>query len=155
MKVITHNYLGGIMVSQRLDAPQRNLGAIGWVLLVTVIFGGESLLRFLSGAAELTEHEEQFFRAGHGHAGVMTIAGLLYSTYLGRTALTARAQYLSWAAYAAGVFMVAGGMFLHACTGSPGETSAGTTLAMVGGIVIGLSVLFLAWNLVRNPEVQA
>lgn len=142
-------------MTHRSDQPQRLLGAIGWVLLVTVIFGGESLLRFLSGAADLTEHEEQFFRAGHGHAGVLTIAGLLYSNYLGQTALTARSQYLSWAAYAAGVLMVAGGMFLHAFTGVSGESSAGTTLAMIGGIVIGISVLFLAWNLVRNPEEPA
>lgn len=143
------------MSTTRHDAPQRMLGAITWVLLVTVIFGGESLLRFISGGASLTEHEEQFFRAGHGHAGVLTIAGLLYINYLGKTALTARAQVAAWIAYALGVFAVAGGMFLHAYTGDPGEASAGTTLAMIGGILIGLAVLYLAWNLVRNPEVEA
>jgi hypothetical protein len=143
------------MQTARRDTPGRVLGAITWVLLVTVIFGGESLLRFLSGGANLTGHEEQFFRAGHGHAGVLTIAGLLYINYLGKTALDARAQVLAWAAYAVGVFAVAGGMFLHAFTGEPGEASAGTTLAMIGGIVLALAILFLAWNLVRNPGPEA
>lgn len=140
------------MTTARRDKPQRVLGAISWVLLVAVIFGGESLLRFLSGGDSLTEHEEQFFRAGHGHAGVLTIIGLLYSNYLGKTALPARAQYAAWIAYALGVGGVAGGMFLHAYTGEPGEASAGTTLAMIGGIVIAAAVLYLAWNLIRNPE---
>lgn len=139
------------MVSTRSADAQRWLGAITWVLLVTVIFGGESLLRFIAGGASLTEHEEQFFRAGHGHAGVLTIAGLLYISYLGKTALDARAQVIAWAGYALGIFAVAGGMFLHAFTGDPGEPSAGTTLAMIGGIILGLAILFLAWNLVRNP----
>lgn len=136
----------------RTDRPQRVLGAISWVLLVAVIFGGESLLRFLSGGDGLTEHEEQFFRAGHGHAGVLTIVGLLYSSYLGKTALAARVQYTAWIAYAIGVGGVAGGMFLHAYTGAPGESSPGTTLAAAGGVVIAITVLYLAWHLVRNPE---
>lgn len=131
--------------------PQRVLGAVSWVLLVAVVFGGESLLRLLSGGDNMTGHEEQFFRAGHGHAGVLTIVGLLYSLYLGRTALSHRAQYVAWIAYAIGVFAVAGGMFLHAYTGDPGQSSAGTNLAMAGGIVISVMVLYLAWNLVRNP----
>jgi hypothetical protein len=133
------------------DQPQRVLGAISWVLLIAVIFGGESLLRFLSGGDSLTAHEEQFFRAGHGHAGVLTIVGLLYSMYLGKTALPARAQYTAWIAYAIGVGGVAGGMFLHAYTGQPGEGSAGTTLAAIGGVIIAATVLYLAWNLVRHP----
>lgn len=131
--------------------PQRVLGAISWVLLVAVIFGGESLLRFLSSGDGLTAHEEQFFRAGHGHAGVLTIVGLLYSSYLGKTALPARAQYTAWIAYAIGVFAVAGGMFLHAYTGEPGEGSSGTTLAAIGGVIIAITVLYLAWNLIRTP----
>jgi hypothetical protein len=138
-------------ISRHQPQPQRILGAISWVLLVAVIFGGESLLRFLSSGDDLTAHEEQFFRAGHGHAGVLTIVGLLYSSYLGKTALSARAQYTAWIAYAIGVGGVAGGMFLHAYTGSPGESSAGTTLAAIGGIIISITVLYLAWNLVKNP----
>jgi heme/copper-type cytochrome/quinol oxidase subunit 4 len=133
------------------DRPQRILGAISWVLLVAVIFGGESLLRFLSGGDSLTEHREQFFRAGHGHAGVLTIVGLLYSSYMGKTSLSPRAQYTAWIVYAVGVGGVAGGMFLHAYTGSPGESSAGTLLAAVGGVIIAITVLYLAWTLVRHP----
>lgn len=140
------------METVRWGRPQRILGAISWVLFVTVIFGGESLLRFLSGGGGLTDHEEQFFRAGHGHAGVLTIVGLLYSLYLGKTGLSHGAQYLAWAAYAAGVFALVGGMFLHAFIGAPDEGSAGTLLAAVGGVIVAIMVLTMAWKLVRSSE---
>ncbi len=138
-------------MTNHIAQPQRILGAVSWVLLVAVIFGGESLLRFLSGDG-LTDHEEQFFRAGHAHAGVLTILGMLYSLYLGKTALAPRTQIVAWLVYALGVFGVVGGMFLHAFTGAPGEGSAGTTFAAAGGIVITIMVLYLAWHLVRHPE---
>src|SRR5690606_26250345 len=116
MKVITHNYSGGIIMSRRSDAPQRILGAIGWVLLVTVISRVQWSLRTHKGRDELWEKVRNCYRASRGYAGVMNIAELLYNTYLGRTAVSARAQSLSWAAYGAGVFKVAGGIFLHAFT---------------------------------------
>ena len=80
------------MQTNRRNDPGRILGEITWALLLAVFFGGESLLRFVAGGASLAEHEEQFFRAGHGHAGVLTIVGLLYSSYLGKTDLSPRAQ---------------------------------------------------------------
>ena len=69
------------------DNPQNVLAAISWALLVTVMLGGYALLRLLTTGDNLTDHEEQFFRAGHGHAGVLAAVGILYSSYLGRTLL--------------------------------------------------------------------
>jgi|GEM_PF-2059890 len=129
--------------------PQQMLGALSWVLLVAVMFGGETLLRMLSTGQEMSAHEEQFFRAGHGHAGVLSIIGILYSNYLGKTLLSAKAQVISWCLYATGVFMLSGGMFLYAYTGESGSTSFGSWLTATGGVVIAATVLFLAWQLVR------
>lgn len=129
--------------------PQRVLGAVSWVLLVAVIFGGESLLRLLSSGESMSAHEEQFFRAGHGHAGVLTIIGILYSQYLGKTRLSVRAQVIAWCLYAIGVFALSGGMFLHAYTGDAGQVSPGTWLTAAGGLLVAGTVLFLAWHLFR------
>ena len=74
---------------------QLILGAISWALLVTVMFGGYSLLMLLTSGDGLTAHEAQFFRAGHAHAGVLTGIGILYSNYLGRTRLSPRAQVVA------------------------------------------------------------
>ena len=127
--------------------PGQTLAAISWALLVTVMFGGGSLLTPLTGGGELTAHEERFFRAGHAHAGVLAAIGILYSSFLGRTRLGARAQIGAWLAYALGVGLQSGGMFVHMLAGAPGERSAGTWLTIAGAVVLAGAVLFLAWQL--------
>ena len=42
--------------------------------LVSVEYGGWSLQGFLTGRGQLGEFQEQFFRAGHAHAGVLLVA---------------------------------------------------------------------------------
>lgn len=134
--------------------PQNLLAAISWALLVTVMFGGYALLRLLSTGDNLTEHEEQFFRAGHGHAGVLATLGILYSSALGRTLLSARRQILAWTAYLAGVLAMSGGMFLHMLVGEPGKGSWGTSLTALGGVVLAIAVLYLAWQLHQARHVN-
>src|SRR5699024_5015942 len=111
--------------------------------------------RMISMSGEMSAHQEQFFRAGHGHAGVLTIVGLLYSQFLGKTRLTARAQVIAWSLYAIGVFALSGGMFLHAYTGSAGQSSAGTWLTASGGILIAGTVLFLAGHMLHARGAQS
>jgi len=136
-----------------LAGPQNLLAAISWALLVTVMFGGYMLLRLLSGGDSLTDHEEQFFRAGHGHAGVLAAVGILYSSYLGRTLLSARRQVIAWTTYLVGVLALSGGMFLHMLVGEPGEGSWGTTTSALGGVLLAGAVLYLAWHLYRARHV--
>ncbi|CAA9562057.1 MAG: hypothetical protein AVDCRST_MAG87-1659 [uncultured Thermomicrobiales bacterium] len=128
---------------------QNIFSAISWALLVGVMFGGYSLLRMLSSGDGLTDHEEQFFRAGHAHAGVLNVIGILYGTYLGRTMLTARHQIAAWLTYILGVALMSGGFFVHMAVGEPGDGSIGTTLTALGGAVLAITVLFLAWHLFR------
>lgn len=134
--------------------PQNMFSAISWALLITIMFGGYSLLRLLSSGDGLTEHEEQFFRAGHGHAGVLATLGILYGGALGRTLLPARRQIIAWSAYFAGVLLMSGGMFVHMMIGEPGEGSAGTTLTAIGGVVLAITVVYLAWHLFAARHVQ-
>lgn len=145
----------GHVESSKQDSagPQNLLAAMSWVLLFAVMFGGYSLLRLMNSGDGLTAHEEQFFRAGHGHAGVLSAVGILYSNYLGRTLLSARTQVLAWIAYAVGVLGLSGGMFLHMLVGDPGEESVGTTVIALGGVVLAGSVLFLAWHLYKARHV--
>lgn len=134
--------------------PQNVFSAISWALLITIMFGGYSLLRLLSSGDGLTDHEEQFFRAGHGHAGVLATLGILYGSALGRTLLTARRQVFAWSAYLAGVLLMSGGMFVHMVIGEPGQGSAGTSITAIGGVVLAVTVVYLAWHLFSARHVQ-
>ena len=133
--------------------PQNVLAAISWALLVTVMLGGYALLRLLTGGGELSDFEEQFFRAGHAHAGVLAAIGILYSSYLGRTLLPPRTQVVAWTVYLGGVLLMSGGMFVHMMIGSPGHGSTGTTMTASGGVVLAGAVMYLAWHLVRARNV--
>jgi hypothetical protein len=50
----------------------------GWIVLPTVMYGGYSLLQLLNRGDVLTPLQASLFRAGHAHAGVLTLMSLLY-----------------------------------------------------------------------------
>jgi hypothetical protein len=139
--------------SRAAPGPQNVLAAVSWALLVTVIFGGYSLLMLLTGGGELTEFEETYFRAGHAHAGALTAIGILYGSALGRTLLPYRRQVVAWTVYLAGVLLQSGGMFVHMLVGEEGERSAGTWMTVAGAVVLAGSILFLAWQLFRARHI--
>ncbi|MGB3328782.1 MAG: hypothetical protein WBA46_07495 [Thermomicrobiales bacterium] len=135
-------------------SPQNLLAAASWALFVAVIFGGYSLLRLLTMQDALSPFEEQFFRAGHAHAGVLTAVGVLYSSSLARTGLPRRTQIRAWLAYLVSVLMVSGGFFLHMLVGKEGEGSVGTILIAAGAVALGSCMLVLAWHLWRARDVD-
>jgi hypothetical protein len=65
--------------------PTRVLPAFSVLSLIGVEYGGWALLGFLSGRGQLGQFREQFFRAGHAHAGVLLILSLVYYLHLDRT----------------------------------------------------------------------
>jgi hypothetical protein len=75
--------------------PTTLLPVISLLLLVSVEYGGWSLLGFLTGRGQLGEFREQFFRAGHAHAGVLLVLSLVYFLYLDRTGYSTGVQWLA------------------------------------------------------------
>ncbi|WP_218581845.1 hypothetical protein [Nocardia cyriacigeorgica] len=53
--------------------------ALGATILsvVTIAFGGTFLLRVFTGVQEVNDLQKSFFRAGHAHAGVLVMLGVL------------------------------------------------------------------------------
>jgi hypothetical protein len=137
-----------------ITEPQNILAAISWTLLVTVMLGGYFLLRLHTSSDGLSEHEEQFFRVGHAHAGVLAAIGILYSSYLGRTLLRPRAQIIAWCLYLSGVLLMSGGFFLHMIIGEPDQGSWGTTMTVIGALILAIAVLLLAWHLFRARHIR-
>lgn len=130
-------------------SPSHLLAALSWVILLTVMFGGYALLGLLS-RGELDPHHEQFFRAGHGHAGVLMAVAIIYANSLPRTGLGYTHQVIAWFAFLAGTLLLSGSFFLHMVIGTAGTGSLATNvMAPVGALVIAAAILVLAWRLFR------
>jgi hypothetical protein len=125
---------------------------ISWISLPTVMFGGYSLLRFLTRGEVLTPFQVSNFRAGHAHAGVLLLMSLLYYTFLDQTVLASRLKHAACAVLVAGILAQSGGFFLHMLFGQPNQASVGTTLTIVGAILLASAVAVLIYGLITMPR---
>src|SRR5215471_7750658 len=108
--------------------PTRLFPFIVLLSLVTVEYGGWALLGFLTGRGALGAFREQFFRAGHAHAGVLLVLSLAYFVYLGRSGYSTGMQWLAGALLLVGVLAQSGGFFVHLGLGQQDRSSPGTVL---------------------------
>jgi hypothetical protein len=118
--------------------------------LVTVEYGGWALLGFLTKQRPLGAFREQFFRAGHAHAGVLLVLSLAFFVYLGRAGYSVGMQWLSGALLMAGVLAQSGGFFVHLGLGQQGRGSPGTVLTRGGALLIAAALVILAIGLIRH-----
>jgi hypothetical protein len=125
------------------------LAAISLITLVTVMFGGYSLLRLLNAGDKLSGFQINQFRAGHAHAGVLLILSLVMVILLDRTDFSDGLRATVYAVAFAGGLAQSGGFFLHMLVGAPGTASRGTTLTATGAVLLAVSVLTLAVGLLR------
>jgi hypothetical protein len=128
--------------------PTRLLPIIVLFSLVTVEYGGWALLGFLTGRGPLGSFREQFFRAGHGHAGVLLVLSLVYFIYLERAGYSEGMQWLAGLLLLVGVLAQSGGFFVHLGVGQEGRSSAGTVLTRSGALLIAAALVILAVGLI-------
>jgi hypothetical protein len=134
--------------------PTTPLAAFVLFAIVTVEFGGWSLLGFLTGQESLTPFQEQFFRAGHAHAGVLLVLALVYLILMDRTRFSGRAQLLLSITLLVGVLLQSGGFFLHFAAGEEGEASAGTWMTRSGALLLAVALISLGVGLLRSRHEQ-
>lgn len=83
---------------------------LGIVLLTVpaIAGGGVFLLRVVQGAVPATTLQKTFFRAGHAHAGVLVILGMLLKVVVELAGVTGAAATLSTGVLLAAILMPAG-----------------------------------------------
>jgi heme/copper-type cytochrome/quinol oxidase subunit 4 len=127
--------------------PTTVLPAIVLLSLVGVEYGGWALLGFLTGRGQLGEFREQFFRAGHAHAGVLLVLSLVYFLYLDRTGYSTGVQWLAGLLLLVGIIAQSGGFFLHMGLGQKDRSSLGTVVTRTGALLIAAALVVLALGL--------
>ena len=127
--------------------PTTLLPIVSLLSLVSVEYGGWSLLGFLTGRGQLGEFREQFFRAGHAHAAVLLVLSLVCFLYLGRTGYSTGVQWIAGLLLLAGIIAQSGGFFLHMGLGRKNRSSLGTVVTRTGALLIAAALVMLATGL--------
>lgn len=129
--------------------PTRFYPIVALISLLTVEIGGGALLGYLTGRGTLSDFEEQFFRAGHGHAGVLLILALACFAFFDRAEMSTNTQWLVGAVLLVGILAQSGGFFLHMVAGEANTSSAGTLLTYSGALLIAAAIITLVVGLIR------
>jgi heme/copper-type cytochrome/quinol oxidase subunit 4 len=129
------------------------MAAILLISLPTVMFGGHTLLTFLrTGEAGYLDNpvRQDFFRAGHAHAGVWIILALVGLLYVDRSNLSQGAQWVVRIGMAIAPILISMGFFLSMA--SPRATKPNGLIALVylGAACLAAGVLTLAVGLIRG-----
>lgn len=127
----------------------RLFSIIAWIAIPTVMFGGYSLLGMLTRNG-LSEFQQTYFRAGHAHAGVLLLMSLLYHYYMEQTSLSPAVKVSAAVMILVGILAQSGGFFLHMLIGEPGAPSLGTTVTILGAVLLALAVLILVYGLITT-----
>jgi hypothetical protein len=126
--------------------------AIVLFAIVAVEFGGWSLLGLLTGRGSLSPFQEQFFRAGHGHAGVLLILALVFLLLVERTSYSRSVQLWLSLTLLGGVLLQSGGFFVHLIQGEEGRGSIGTAITTMGALLLAAALIGLGIGILRVAE---
>jgi hypothetical protein len=136
-----------------LSAESRRTAGILLVVFPTVLYGGLSLLMFLtdrnSGYME-NPLRQNLFRAGHAHAGVLLLLSLIALRYVDEARLSdGWKQYVRFAIPSAAIFLPAG-FFFSVLSAHATAPNAFIYLAYVGAIVLAVGLLALGVGLLKG-----
>jgi hypothetical protein len=128
-----------------MDAATRSTAGAALITIVFIEYGGLFLYR--SFGKSFTDFQQRFFRAGHAHAGVLVILGLVSLVLVGSTELTGFWRWFgSTGALVAAILMPAG--FFFGAAGRQRTTpNRWIVLLFAGAGVLGAAVLTLGVGL--------
>jgi hypothetical protein len=130
----------------------RLMAGLTLVLVPTIQFGGLFLLTSLidreSGYAA-NALRQNFFRAGHAHAGVLTILSLLGQILVDAARLSPAMQWLVRVGMPIAGILISAGFFVSMLTPTATEPSRAIALVYAGAALLAASVLGLGIGLLR------
>jgi hypothetical protein len=125
----------------------RVLAGILFLSLVTVETGGLYLVKLWKDAAGATPFQIGFARAGHAHAGVLLVLGLLTQLYVDQADLGGALGWLARAGVPAAAILMPAGFF--AASAGRGLTRPNRLIALVyaGALVLAVALTTLGIGL--------
>jgi hypothetical protein len=123
-----------------LDQVDRIIAGVVLLTIVTIEFGGVVMLRVHAGRIPANALQQTFFRAGHAHAGVLVILGLVVLMLTSAPGVPGWADILSSGVLWAAILMPAG-FFLSVLGRDPVRPNRMVGLIWVGAGFLAAGVL--------------
>jgi hypothetical protein len=140
-----------------MSRESRLLAGILLVVLPTVMFGGTSLLSFLTAkAAGYVDNplRHDLFRAGHAHAGVYLVLSLVMLRYVDEAVLGPFWKWLARIGAPVAAILIPAAFFLSVASPQAREPNGLINLAYLGAIFLAAAVLTLGIGLIRAARTQ-
>ena len=134
----------------------RTMAGIILITVPTIQYGGYFLLTSLR---DRSSHymdnalRQNFFRAGHAHAGVFVILSLICQVLADAAVLPPSLLWLARIGVPAAAILVPLGFFLSMPSPSSTQPNGFVSLIYVGALVLAVSVLTLGIGLLRSPAI--
>jgi hypothetical protein len=135
-----------------MSRESRMLAGILLVVLPTVMFGGLSLLSFLTrGSPGYTDNplRHDLFRAGHAHAGVYLVLSLVMLRYVDEAVLSPFWKWIARTGAPIAAILIPAAFFLSVVSPTATEPNALMNLAYIGALFLAAAVLSLGVGLLR------
>ncbi|HEX5833693.1 MAG TPA: hypothetical protein VFY34_07565 [Pyrinomonadaceae bacterium] len=136
-----------------MSRESRVFAGILLVVLPTVMFGGLSLLKFLtSNEAGYVDNplRQDLFRAGHAHAGVYLVLSLVMLRYVDEAVLGPFWKWLARTGAPIAAILIPAAFFLSVHSPGAREPNGLINLAYVGAFFLAAAVLTLGVGLIRR-----
>ena len=138
-----------------MSRESRMLAGILLVVLPTVMFGGLSLLSFLtrnSPGYNDNPLRHDLWRAGHAHAGVYLVLSLVMLRYVDEAMLSPFWKWLARTGAPIAAILIPAAFFFSVASPSATQPNDLMNLAYIGATFLAASVLTLGVGLIRNAR---
>ena len=125
----------------------RILAGVLLLSLVTVESGGAYLMAIARAKVPSTPFQERFARAGHAHAGVLLILGLVCQLLADATTQTGVLDWLARAGVPVAALLMPGGFFFASMGRGRTEPNGFIALVGVGAVALAAGLLSLGIGL--------
>ena len=135
-----------------MSRESRMLAGILLVVLPSVMYGGVSLLSFLTGnSAGYVNNplRHDLWRAGHAHAGVYLVLSLVMLRYVDEAMLSPFWKWLARSGAPIAAILIPAAFFLSVASPTAKEPNGLMNLAYLGALFLAAAVLSLGVGLIR------
>ena len=135
-----------------MSRESRMLGGILLVILPTVMYGGLSLLIFLTrNTSGYTDNplRHDLWRAGHAHAGVYLVLSLVMLRYVDEAVLSPFWKWLARIGAPIAAILIPAAFFLSVASPQAKEPNGFMNLAYLGALFLAGAILSLGVGLIR------